>query len=77
MAAASAAYSASSPARLVIHKVQAISDACAAHGWTAAPARYPHKRNDSADLVLEECKVELEALYAAEAAATAEIHRRE
>ena len=49
-----------SPSRLVMPKVQAVTDACWASAWTSAPERYKHRRDDNFVVALEDCRIELE-----------------
>ena len=48
-----------SPPRLIIHKVHAIADACAAHSWTVARADWKHRRDEAAQNALKDCIFEL------------------
>jgi len=52
-----------SPPRLVLYKVQAITDACTAHAWTAPRGEWKHRRDNAYQIVLEDCLVELERMY--------------
>lgn len=56
----------SSPDKLILPKVQAITDACAAHSWTVARSGWKHRRDDAAMAALLDCRTELERFSSTE-----------